>query len=229
MFNGLDKACAKLRGMAKISGYTLNDKTISGEIPAADIFDYEELFDDWNYGIIPVNSVKRYNGELYKCVSGHEASPANGWTPITYPAGWKLYHAVTAESARPYRVRDASDTYESGEYMIYDDGCVYECITDGTCWSPDVTPDRWRKVTGDDENRNDTDENNDIDDDVGNDADEPTEPETPKEVTYPEWEQRWAHNIYAVGEIVTYNGKLYRCTTSDYAYPPDVYGWELVK
>ena len=205
MINGADKAAARLKSMVKFNVSTLTDKTVKGEI--FDVYEYENLYENWSYGIQHIDSVKRYEGELYKCVSYHEASPANGWTPVTAPSLWKLYHAVTAESARPYRMDNASDTYNSGEYIIYED-CVYECIMDGTCWSPIDTPDRWREIGGET---------------VINDGEsESTEP------TYPEWEQRYAGNTYTIGEIVTYNGELWLCIADGLAYTPDVYGWELI-
>ena len=222
MINGADKAAARLKSMMKFNVSTLTDKTVKGEI--FDVYEYEDLYENWSYGIQRIDSVKRYDGELYKCVSYHEASPANDWTPVTAPSLWKLYHAVTAESARPYRMDNASDTYNSGEYIIYED-CVYECIMDGTCWAPDVTPDRWREIVGDTVTDDEVSDEDLTDPEV---PDETTEPETPEEVTYPEWEQRYSHNTYTVGEIVTYKGKLYKCIANGFAYAPDVYGWELM-
>ena len=45
---------------------------------------------------------------------------------------------------------------------------------------------------------------------------------------YPEWSQPvGATDAYMKGDIVSYNGKLYICTSENNVYAPDVYGWEV--
>ena len=45
---------------------------------------------------------------------------------------------------------------------------------------------------------------------------------------YPEWSQPvGATDAYMKGDIVSYNGKLYICTSDNNVYAPDVYGWEV--
>ena len=49
---------------------------------------------------------------------------------------------------------------------------------------------------------------------------------------YPLWAQpSGAHDAYNVGDIVNYNGKLYKSTINGNVWSPDVYpaGWELVE
>ena len=45
---------------------------------------------------------------------------------------------------------------------------------------------------------------------------------------YPEWSQPvGATDAYKKGDIVSYNSKLYICTSDNNVYAPDVYGWEV--
>lgn len=46
---------------------------------------------------------------------------------------------------------------------------------------------------------------------------------------YPEWAQPLgATDAYNTGDVVSYNGVLYRSTMDANVYSPDVYGWEKV-
>ena len=45
---------------------------------------------------------------------------------------------------------------------------------------------------------------------------------------YPEWSQPvGAEDAYRIGDIVSYNGQLYICTSDYCIYAPDVWGWEI--
>jgi len=49
---------------------------------------------------------------------------------------------------------------------------------------------------------------------------------------YPVWSQpTGAHDAYNTGDIVDYNGTLYRCVIDGNAYSPDAYpdGWQIYK
>ena len=62
------------------------------------------------------------------------------------------------------------------------------------------------------------------------DVDVPDDPEPEPAPDAPEWEQRYGHNAYQVGDLVTYNGKVYRNVWAGNTYTPEAYpqGWEEV-
>lgn len=90
------------------------------------------------------------------------------------------------------------DIFAYGENEVGDPQ-LYQVLLDHTSaeeWKPDVTVSLYKKVG------------------VTEDG-------------YPEWVQPLgATDAYNTGDIVSYNGVLYRCTTDANVYAPDVYGWE---
>lgn len=97
----------------------------------------------WMPGIYAVNDVRMHDGIPYKCIQPHDSTTNNTWTPPTTPALWMQYHGTTAETARPWVApTGAHDIYKQGEYMIWTDGAVYECIND-TNFDPVAFPAAW--------------------------------------------------------------------------------------
>lgn len=98
--------------------------------------------------------------------------------------------------------------YAGGAYVTYGTNAVgdpqlYKVVqahTSQTDWTPDVTPSLFSAIGLDD-------------------------------AGYPVWSQpTGAHDAYNTGDIVSYNGTLYRCLTDGNVYSPDAYpaGWEEV-
>lgn len=96
----------------------------------------------------------------------------------------------------------AHDAYNTGDVVNYN-GTLYRSKIDGNVWAPDVYATGWEKV------------------DSGG-ATGPTE--------YPEWVQpTGSHDAYNTGDIVNYNGVLYRSKIDGNTWAPDAYpaGWEV--
>lgn len=94
----------------------------------------------------------------------------------------------------------AHDAYSKGDVVNYN-GTLYESVVGGNVWSPDAYPAGWKKHGE-------------------------TEPED-----YPEWVQpSGSHDAYNTGDIVRYNGVLYRSKIDGNTWAPDAYpaGWEEV-
>lgn len=94
----------------------------------------------------------------------------------------------------------AHDAYNKGDVVNYN-GTLYESLVDGNVWSPDAYQAGWKKHGE-------------------------TEPED-----YPEWVQpSGSHDAYNTGDIVRYNGVLYRSKIDGNTWAPDAYpdGWEVV-
>lgn len=95
----------------------------------------------------------------------------------------------------------AGIAYKIGDLRQYDDS-LYRCVQAHTSqedWTPDIAASLWSKV-GD-----------------------PT-------VEFPEWSQPiGAHDAYATGDKVSYNGKHWASTIAGNVWEPGVYGWEEVE
>ena len=153
-----------------------------------------------------VNSVG--DPQLYKVVQAHTSQA--DWTPDATPA---LYDAFGLdESGYPLWTQPsgAHDAYNRGDIVNYN-GNLYESLMDGNVWSPDVYPAGWQAVES-------------------TEPEPDPEPEEPP--TYPEWVQpTGAHDAYNTGDIVNYNGTLYKSVIDGNVWAPDAYpqGWEVVK
>ena len=100
----------------------------------------------WKPGAYTVGDVRMYNGIPYKCVQAHDSTATPDWTPESTPALWMQYHGTGAETARPWIAPTGShDVYRAGEYMIWTDGNVYECMAQ-TNFSPAEYPQAWVNV-----------------------------------------------------------------------------------
>lgn len=120
--------------------------------------------------------------------------------------------ALTAEQAlvcvRLYRPFEAWKAYAAGDYLTYGvngvgDPRLYKVVqahTSQADWLPDATQALYDEIGLDD-------------------------------AGYPVWSQpTGAHDAYNNGDIVNYNGTLYRSVIDGNVYSPDAYpaGWEVV-
>lgn len=154
--------------------------------------------------------------QLYKVVQAHTSQAE--WTPDATPA---LYDAFGLdESGYPIWAQPsgAHDAYNAGDIVNYN-GTLYQSTINGNVWSPDVYPAGWTVYEA---------------------ATEPEEPEPEPEpepdpdpeepTTYPEWVQpTGSHDAYNTGDIVDYNGTLYRSLIDGNVWSPEDYpqGWEV--
>lgn len=147
--------------------------------------------------------------QLYKIVQAHTSQ--SDWTPSTTPS---LYDAFGLDaSGYPIWAQPsgAHDAYSKGDVVNYN-GTLYESVIDGNVWSPDVYPSGWKSVSG------------------GTVSPEPSPDPGPGETEYPDWVQpSGAHDAYNTGDIVRYNGVLYRSKIDGNTWSPDAYpaGWEV--
>lgn len=157
--------------------------------------------------------------QLYKVVQAHTSQ--DNWRP---GAGTEsLYDAFGLdESGYPLWAQPsgAHDAYNQGDIVNYN-GTLYQSTINGNVWSPDVYPAGWTVYEA---------------------ATEPEEPEPEPEpkpdpdpeepTTYPEWVQpTGSHDAYNTGDIVNYNGTLYKSVIDGNVWAPDAYpqGWEVVE
>lgn len=147
--------------------------------------------------------------QLYKIVQAHTSQ--SDWTPSTTPS---LYDAFGLDaSGYPIWAQPsgAHDAYSKGDVVNYN-GTIYESVIDGNVWSPDVYPAGWKTVSD------------------GAVSPEPSPDPDPGATEYPDWVQpSGAHDAYNTGDIVRYNGVLYRSKIDGNVWSPDAYpaGWEV--
>ena len=105
-----------------------------------------DLVRPWRAGAYAVGDVRAEDGVPYKCVQAHDSAANPDWKPSATPALWMQYHGSSKETARAWVApAGAHDMYKKGEWMIYTDGLLYECLSD-TAYSPDGAPSAWRRA-----------------------------------------------------------------------------------
>lgn len=141
--------------------------------------------------------------QLYKVAQDHMSQDI-------YPPGEGTESLYTAfgldESGYPVWAQPsgAHDAYNTGDVVNYN-GTLYRSKIDGNVWAPHVYPSGWEEVDG-----------------GGGEDPGPTE--------YPDWVQpTGSHDAYNTGDIVRYNGVLYRSKIDGNTWAPDAYpdGWEV--
>ena len=157
----------------------------------------------WAYSVGDVISYGTNNlgdPQLYKVVQAHTSQA--DWTPDATPA---LYDAFGLdESGYPVWAQPsgAHDAYNKGDVVNYK-GALYESLVDGNVWSPEVYAAAWKKL----QDGGGGEPGGDI----------------------PEWVQpTGSHDAYKKGDLVRYNGKIYRSLIDGNTWAPDAYpdGWE---
>ena len=92
----------------------------------------------WTAGEHIAGEVYSTGDQIWQCIQGYNNEVYPDITPFN--AVWntfhKPYHGTTKETARPWvSPTGAHDMYLTGEFMIWTDGLIYECLQD-TNFSP---------------------------------------------------------------------------------------------
>ena len=164
-----------------------------------------------------------YNGRLFKVNQDHTS--AAQWVPGE--TGTESLYTCLEMAGDGYLVwtqpTGAHNAYNTGDIVHYPtaDDPLYKSLIDGNSWSPDAYPAGWELYTGGE----------------SSDTETPTEPSTDPsedggdtETSYPDFVQpTGAHDAYNIGDIVKFNGQLYKSTINNNVWSPDAYpqGWEI--
>lgn len=158
-----------------------------------------------------------YNGILFKVNQNHTSQEQ--WIPGE--SGTESLYSVIKVNSSGYDVwkqpTGAHDAYNIGDIVEYK-GILYKSLVDGNVWSPDAYPQGWQEYDASTSTEPSTP-------DPGTET--PTEPSDPD---YPDFVQpTGAHDAYKKGDIVKYNGTLYKSLIDGNVYSPDAYpqGWEV--
>ena len=104
------------------------------------------LYEDWSPGAVyAVGDVRNADGQTWECFQAHDAAVYPDISPegAAWRTFWRPLHGNTPETARPFvEVQGAHDTYKAGEFMVWTDGTVRECLRE-TNFSPADDPTAW--------------------------------------------------------------------------------------
>ena len=182
------------------------------------------VYDKWAAGKYEVGDIRTHAGQVWECWTAHDnaiypdITPDN---PQTWANFWRPLHGKSPETARPWTKPWAgtTDMYHAGEYMVYTDGNTYECVSD-IVYSPDEYAQAWRVVG----------EASEPDVGEGGESGGEEDVQEPSTEEYPAWVQpTGAHDAYAQGAKVSYNGKKWTSDVANNVWEPGVYGWTEVQ
>lgn len=179
---------------------SLSDEQAAG-IPA--------LFADWTVGTdYKTGDIVRYKSGLWRCLQPNTAQDI--YPPDGYVAGWKRIGEPDASGVFPWsQPLGATDAYRKGDKVTLD-GSTWVSIVDWNVWKPGEYG--WEKSDGS------TDDGGD----GGHDSDDPE---------WPEFVQpTGAHDAYAKGAKVTYEGRHYTSLIDGNVWSPadNPSGWQEV-
>ena len=124
---------------AKAAPVMTNDEVIQNRV----------LCKVWEAGVHTVGEVYSTGEQLWQCIQEYD----NAVYPDIIPgeSAWgtfhKPYHGTTPETAMPWvQPTGAHDMYLTGEYMIWEDGLIYKCLS-STAYSPDEYGGAWEVDT----------------------------------------------------------------------------------
>lgn len=129
--------------------------------------------------------------------------------PEELPAQWGFKWATEPKYALPF-IALSTSPYMKGDCCT-ENNKIYKSLNDNNVWAPSAQPTYWQEV--------------DID---GNEI--KVEEETPSEIIVDFVQPTGAHDAYAKGAKVKYNGKVYESLMDGNVYSPDAYpnGWKEI-
>ena len=147
---------------------------------------------------------------LYQVLQDHTSQPQ--WTPDTATSLYKRVGVSADGTPKWVQPVGATDAYNKGDIVDYN-GTKYISTIDANVWAPDVYG--WEVYTS-----------------GGGSTDpvEPSEPETPTDNIKDFVQPTGAHDAYAKGDKVRFNGKVYESLIDNNAHSPSAYpaGWKEI-
>lgn len=103
------------------------------------------LYPDWEAGKHEAGEIYNADGQTWECFQSYDNTVYPDITPDN--SAWFTFnrplHGKSPETARPFvKPMGAHDMYKSGEFMIWTDGAVYECVAD-TVYTPEEYAPAW--------------------------------------------------------------------------------------
>ena len=106
------------------------------------------LYDEWGKGKHEAGEIYNADGQTWECFQSYD----NAIYPDIVPEGsaWHTFnrplHGKSRATARPWvRPMGAHDIYQVGEFMVWVDNTVYQCIA-ATNFGPEEYAEAWKEV-----------------------------------------------------------------------------------
>ena len=149
------------------------------------------------------------DARLYQVLQDHTSQPQ--WTPDTATSLYKRVGVSADGTPKWVQPVGATDAYDKGDIVEYN-GKKYISTIDANVWAPDVYG--WEVYT----------------EGGSTDPVEPSEPDTPTETIKDFVQPTGAHDAYAKGDKVRFNGKVYESVIDNNVYSPSAYpaGWKEI-
>lgn len=134
----------KLKAIGRLMARTARARAIEEGVTANEVIELAPLLKKWAPGDHKVGDVLVYNDYPYKVLTAHDSANTPSWNPIEAASLFIPYHATSADHALPWIApTGAHDVYKKGEFMIWSDGRVAECLED-TNFSPEDYARAWK-------------------------------------------------------------------------------------
>lgn len=169
------------------------------------------VYPDWDGNIRPYKTGEwvKYgvdamgDARLYQVLQDHTSQPQ--WTPDTATSLYKRVGVSADGTPKWVQPVGATDAYNKGD-VVEHNGAKWVSDIDANVWEPSVYG--WTKQ--------------------GNT--QPTEPETPTDNIKEFVQPTGAHDTYAKGDKVRFDGKVYESVIDNNAYSPSAYpaGWKEI-
>ena len=147
------------------------------------------------------------DARLYQVLQDHTSQPQ--WTPDTANSLYKRVGVSADGTPKWVQPVGATDAYAKGDIVEYN-GKKYISTIDANVWSPDTYG--WEVYT------------------EGGEVVNPETPTTPTDNIKDFVQPTGAHDAYAKGDKVRFNGKVYESLIDNNAYSPSAYpaGWKEI-
>lgn len=134
----------KLKAIGRLMARTARARAVEEDVTADEVIEIAPLLKKWAPGVYNVGEVVVYEGYPYKVYSAHDSTASTDWTPTGAASLFIPYHATNADLALPWAApTGAHDVYKKGEFMIWTDGRVAECL-ENTNFSPTDYAQAWK-------------------------------------------------------------------------------------
>lgn len=149
------------------------------------------------------------DARLYQVLQDHTSQPQ--WTPDTATSLYKRVGVSADGTPKWVQPVGATDAYNKGDIVEYN-GKKYISTIDANVWAPDVYG--WEVYT----------------EGGSTDPVEPSNPDTPTETIKDFVQPTGAHDAYAKGDKVRFEGKVYESLIDANVYSPAAYpaGWKEI-
>lgn len=141
-----------MRKSGLASARNLRERAVAGA-SGTEVIGEEEFVPNYppdgkrDFTAVPLGAPYKYDGQVYKLWSQHNANGQPDWTPDKAVSLWDIYHTTDPAKAKPYfPPQGTRGLYKTGEVMVWTDGLVYRSTIDNNSWTPETLPRGWEAV-----------------------------------------------------------------------------------